>query len=163
MILFQQARKLLLTISLVLLVSTSIGLGLAPGDSWAATSLTDISGQPHIQIAMMDRGKAVSKNIEGKAQEAFGNVTGDPKDQAVGKAKQAESQVRNTMEDVKSTVSFSGRAKAVSKNLDGKTQEAAGNITGDVKNQAAGKAKQAESQVRNTIEDVKAKVQDIFN
>ncbi|WP_042491051.1 CsbD family protein [Anabaena sp. PCC 7108] len=67
------------------------------------------------------------------------------------------------MEDVKSNVNLSGRAKAVSKNIEGKTQAAAGNITGDLKDQVVGKAKQAESQVRNTVEDVKAKVQDIFN
>lgn len=48
-----------------------------------------------------DRAKATGKNIEGKAQEAWGNVTGDPKDQAAGKAKQSEAQVRHAVEDVK--------------------------------------------------------------
>ncbi|WP_353932568.1 CsbD family protein [Okeanomitos corallinicola TIOX110] len=48
--------------------------------------------------------KAAAKNVEGKAQEALGNITGDPKDQAEGKAKQAESQVRNAVEDVKDEV-----------------------------------------------------------
>ncbi|MEA5575688.1 CsbD family protein [Anabaena sp. UHCC 0451] len=38
-----------------------------------------------------------------------------------------------------------------------------GNITGDLKDQAAGKAKQVESQVRNTIEDVKDNIQNILN
>ena len=32
-----------------------------------------------------DKAKATAKNIEGKAQEALGNVTGDPEDQAKGK------------------------------------------------------------------------------
>ncbi|MGB5962885.1 MAG: CsbD family protein [Coleofasciculaceae cyanobacterium] len=48
-----------------------------------------------------DRAKAVGKNIEGKAQEALGNVTGDPEDKAEGKAKQAEAQARHAAEDVK--------------------------------------------------------------
>lgn len=48
-----------------------------------------------------DRAKATAKNLEGKAQEALGNITGDPEDQAAGKAKQAESQVRHTGEDLK--------------------------------------------------------------
>lgn len=48
-----------------------------------------------------DRVQATAKNIEGKAQEALGNVTGDPEDKAEGKAKQAEAQVNHTVEDVK--------------------------------------------------------------
>ncbi|MGB3694153.1 MAG: CsbD family protein [Spirulinaceae cyanobacterium] len=51
-----------------------------------------------------DRAKATAKNIEGKAQEALGNVTGDPEDQAKGKAKQAEAKARHTAEDAKDKV-----------------------------------------------------------
>ena len=36
-------------------------------------------------------------------------------------------------------------------------------MTGDRGDQASGKAKQAESQARNVVEDVKDKVRDIFN
>lgn len=55
-------------------------------------------------MSIEDRAKAVGKNIEGKAQEALGNVTGDPEDKAKGKAKQAEAEVRNTGEDLKDKV-----------------------------------------------------------
>jgi uncharacterized protein YjbJ (UPF0337 family) len=48
-----------------------------------------------------DRVQATAKNIEGKAQEALGNVTGDPENKAEGKAKQAEAQVNHAVEDVK--------------------------------------------------------------
>lgn len=51
-----------------------------------------------------DRAKATAKNIEGKVQDAVGNLTGDPKAQAEGKAKQAEAKVRHTTEDVKDEV-----------------------------------------------------------
>ena len=51
-----------------------------------------------------DRAKATGKNIEGKAQEALGNITGDPEDKAEGKAKQSEAQVRHAAEDVKDQV-----------------------------------------------------------
>ena len=51
-----------------------------------------------------DRAKAAGKNIEGKAQEAVGNVTGDPEDQAEGKAKQGEAKARNTVENVKDKI-----------------------------------------------------------
>ncbi|BAU63970.1 CsbD-like protein [Stanieria sp. NIES-3757] len=52
-------------------------------------------------MSIEDRAKATAKNIEGKAQEIIGNVTGDPKDQAEGKAKQGEAQVRHTVENAK--------------------------------------------------------------
>ncbi|WP_404787779.1 CsbD family protein [Altericista sp. CCNU0014] len=55
-------------------------------------------------MSLEDRAKATAKNVEGKAQEAFGNVTGDPEHQAEGKAKQAESQVRHGAEDIKDEV-----------------------------------------------------------
>lgn len=56
------------------------------------------------KMSLEDRAKATGKNIEGKAQEALGNVTGDPEDKAEGKAKQAESEVRHGVEDVKDNV-----------------------------------------------------------
>lgn len=55
-------------------------------------------------MSIEDRAKATGKNIEGKAQEALGNITGDPEDKAEGKAKQAESEVRHATEDVKDSV-----------------------------------------------------------
>lgn len=48
-----------------------------------------------------DRAKATAKNIEGKAQEAMSNVTGDPEDKAEGKAKQNEAEARHAVEDLK--------------------------------------------------------------
>jgi uncharacterized protein YjbJ (UPF0337 family) len=51
-----------------------------------------------------DRAKAVGKNIEGKAQEAWGNVTGDPKDKAQGQSKQVESQAEHAKEDIKDNI-----------------------------------------------------------
>ncbi|HBB31343.1 MAG TPA: CsbD family protein [Cyanobacteria bacterium UBA8803] len=48
-----------------------------------------------------DRAKATAKNMEGKAQEALGNITGDPEDKAEGRAKQTEAEARHAVEDVK--------------------------------------------------------------
>jgi uncharacterized protein YjbJ (UPF0337 family) len=55
-------------------------------------------------MAAEDRVKATAKNIEGKAQEAISNITGDPEDKTEGKAKQAEAQGRHAIEDVKDKV-----------------------------------------------------------
>ncbi|MDP5018392.1 CsbD family protein [Anabaena sp. UHCC 0187] len=52
-------------------------------------------------MSMKNRAKATAKNIEGKVQEAVGDLTGDPQTQAEGKEKQAEAKVRHTVEDVK--------------------------------------------------------------
>lgn len=155
----QQLHKFLLSISLVLFISTGIAFGFASEDSWAATSFP----QSSTQIATINRAEAIAKNIQGKTQEAIGNITGDPKDQVVGRAKQTESQVRNAAEDVKDNVRLTPRAEAVTKNLEGKTQNAIGNITGDLKDQAVGTAKQVGAGILHTVEDVKDKVKDIIN
>jgi uncharacterized protein YjbJ (UPF0337 family) len=55
-------------------------------------------------MSLKDRFKATAKNIEGKVQEAVGDVTGDPKDQLGGKEKQAEAKVSQTIENVKDEV-----------------------------------------------------------
>ncbi len=50
-----------------------------------------------------------------------------------------------------------GRVKAGAKDFEGKTQESIGNVTGNKGDRLAGKAKQVEAKVRNTVEDVKDK------
>ncbi|MBW4498342.1 MAG: CsbD family protein [Scytonema hyalinum WJT4-NPBG1] len=55
-------------------------------------------------------------------------------------------------------MSLEDRAKATAKNIEGKVQEAAANITGDPEDKAEGKAKQAEGEVRHGVEDVKDNV-----
>jgi uncharacterized protein YjbJ (UPF0337 family) len=52
-------------------------------------------------MSLEDKAKAVAKNLEGKAQEAVGKVTGDKIDEAAGKAKQAEASGRHAVEDAK--------------------------------------------------------------
>ncbi|MEA5575689.1 CsbD family protein [Anabaena sp. UHCC 0451] len=51
-----------------------------------------------------NRVKATAKNIEGKVQEAVGNVTGDPQAQAEGKEKQIEASTIHVVENVKDEV-----------------------------------------------------------
>jgi uncharacterized protein YjbJ (UPF0337 family) len=55
-------------------------------------------------MGIEDRVEATAKNIEGKVQEAVGDFTGDPSDQAEGKAKQVEARARHAKEDVKDEV-----------------------------------------------------------
>ncbi|HIK32337.1 MAG TPA: CsbD family protein [Oscillatoriales cyanobacterium M59_W2019_021] len=55
-------------------------------------------------MSLEDRAKATAKNIEGKAQEAASELTGDPKDKAEGQAKQAEAQAEHAKEDIKDNI-----------------------------------------------------------
>ena len=48
-----------------------------------------------------DRAKATAKNLESKAQDAVGNVTGDQGDKAKGQAKQTEASAKHAAEDTK--------------------------------------------------------------
>jgi uncharacterized protein YjbJ (UPF0337 family) len=52
-------------------------------------------------MSLEDKAKAAAKNVEGKVQEAVGDLTGDPKTQAEGQAKQVEAKARNVVEDAK--------------------------------------------------------------
>ena len=55
-------------------------------------------------MSIQNRAKATAKNVEGKVQDAVGDLTGDPQAQVEGKAKQAEAKVRHAAEDVKDDV-----------------------------------------------------------
>jgi uncharacterized protein YjbJ (UPF0337 family) len=57
-----------------------------------------------LAMSLEERAKATAKNIEGKAQEAIGKMTGDPQAQVEGEAKQAEAKARHGKEDVKDGV-----------------------------------------------------------
>ncbi len=55
-------------------------------------------------MSLEERAKAAAKNVEGKIQDAVGDLTGDPKARAEGKAKQVEANARNAKEDIKDNV-----------------------------------------------------------
>jgi uncharacterized protein YjbJ (UPF0337 family) len=55
-------------------------------------------------MSIEERAKAVGKNIQGKAQEAAGDLTGDQGQRLEGKAKQIEADAINKKEDVKDAV-----------------------------------------------------------
>lgn len=55
-------------------------------------------------MAIEERINATIKNIEGKVQEVAGDLTGNPADEAEGKAKQVEAQAEHTAENLKDEV-----------------------------------------------------------
>jgi uncharacterized protein YjbJ (UPF0337 family) len=55
-------------------------------------------------MSLEDKMKAAAKNIEGKIQEAVGEVTGDPKQKMEGQKKQAEAEIQQGIENKKDQV-----------------------------------------------------------
>ncbi|MBD1916984.1 MULTISPECIES: CsbD family protein [Cyanophyceae] len=55
-------------------------------------------------MSIQDRAEATGKNIQGKAQEAAGKVTGNTSDEMEGKAKQGEAKAGHAKEDIKDQV-----------------------------------------------------------
>jgi uncharacterized protein YjbJ (UPF0337 family) len=157
-----QIYRSLLSFSLISLFSFTLIFGFAMENSWAATPFSQLINPSTPAIASIERVNAATKDLEGKAQEALGNVTGDRKNEIAGKAKQTEANVRNAAQDIKDNVKLPDRVQSFNKNIEGKTQEAIGKVTGDRKDQLAGKGKQVESKTRNLLEDAKDAIKGIF-
>ncbi len=134
-------------------LSTFFSLALVFGVAIDSSSAMQSAHSAYTPIAAIARIEATTQDLEGKAQEAIGNVTGNRQDQVVGKIKQASAATINASEDLKDQVPE--RLKAGAKDLESKAQEAIGNVTGDRQDQVAGMAKQVESSTRNLFEDIK--------
>ncbi|MGB4136744.1 MAG: CsbD family protein [Microbacterium sp.] len=52
-------------------------------------------------MSMKDRAENAAQDLKGKAQEAWGKVTGDDETRLKGEANQAAADVKNGVEDVK--------------------------------------------------------------
>lgn len=55
-------------------------------------------------MSIEDRIDATVKNLEGKGQEAMGELTGNPQDLEEGQAKQADAKVKHTVENIKDDI-----------------------------------------------------------
>lgn len=55
-------------------------------------------------MSIENRAEATAKNIEGKIQEAVGELTGNSQDRAEGQIKQAEAEAMHTKENIKDTI-----------------------------------------------------------
>jgi uncharacterized protein YjbJ (UPF0337 family) len=60
-------------------------------------------------------------------------------------------------------MSLENKAKATATNIEGKVQEAVGDLTGNHEAHAKGKAKQAEAKVSQTVEELKDDVKEIID
>lgn len=55
-------------------------------------------------MSIENRVEATAKNIEGKAQEMIGDITGNPQDRAEGQIKQKEAKAQHVVENAKDKV-----------------------------------------------------------
>jgi uncharacterized protein YjbJ (UPF0337 family) len=60
-------------------------------------------------------------------------------------------------------MSLEKRVEATAKNLEGKIQEAVGELTGDQREKLEGKAKQAEAAARHVVEDTRESIKDVVD
>jgi uncharacterized protein YjbJ (UPF0337 family) len=102
-------------------------------------------------MSFEDKAKAAAKNLEGKAQEAAGQITGDPAMRHKGQAKQAEAEARNIATDLKEKVKdvaekVHDSVESAAKSVAGKVEEFVGDKTDDPEKVIKGKAKQAEAE-----------------
>ncbi len=118
MISFKNFRRFFALATLAVLITTAITVTFNPSQSWAATTF-----MPNSQIIAMNRGDAIGKDIEGKAQELKGNLTNNSQDKIMGKAKQAQSDAMNAAVDLKDNT------KAANKKIENKTR----NVVEDLK------------------------------
>ncbi|MFQ3612379.1 MAG: CsbD family protein [Cyanobacteriota bacterium] len=60
-------------------------------------------------------------------------------------------------------MSLEKQVEATAKNLEGKIQEAVGELTGDQREKLEGKAKQAEAAARQVVEDTRESIKDVVD
>ena len=65
---------------------------------------TNLISKRLTKMSIENRVEATAKNVEGKIQEAIGEVTGNPQDKTEGREKQAEAQVQHSVENVKDNI-----------------------------------------------------------
>jgi len=105
-------------------------------------------------MSIEKRLKAAGKDLQGKAQEAIGEITGNPQDKLEGQARQVEAEVRRAEADI-DLETIQNRVEATAKNLEGKVQQAIGDLTGNIEDKVAGRAKQADAASKHMEENLK--------
>lgn len=108
-------------------------------------------------MSMDDKIKAAAKNVEGKMQEATGEITGDNTMKAEGKLKQAQAAAMNISEDIKE------KAQDLIDDLKNvHIKEKAQNLVDDIKNiDIKEKAQDLVDDIKNI--DIKEKTQDLVD
>ncbi len=135
MISFQRLRSFFLGMSLSILLATATAFSFCSANSWATTSIIQISSQPQTQILAMNRAETITKDIKGKAQEVMDKMSSDPKDRSMVQGKRLETKTR-TATDV--SIDNPGY-------------------------QPGGKTKEAEKQSRDSSKGIKAEVNEALN
>ena len=88
-------------------------------------------------------------------------MTGNKKDQFMGKAKQAESKVRSAVEDIKDA-KWQPKSRAVTKNIEAKTEKAIDNSIVNPKYLPGGKTNDIKSESRNPANKMKEELRNTF-
>jgi uncharacterized protein YjbJ (UPF0337 family) len=92
-----------------------MAIGVGCSSSFAASTSVVTIDMPQPYLAIMNPVQAVAKDIEGKTQEAIGDITKSPKDQLIGKAKQAQSEANRVAAETEASLKKSKVGEKVAK------------------------------------------------
>ncbi len=116
-----------------------------------------------------NRVEGAADKAAGAVKEGVGKMTGDAKLQAEGVAEKAGGSVQNAAGKVQDSVSSEphagvdhDRVEGSGKKFGGSVKEGFGNLTGDSKLQAEGKADKTEGGLQNAFGGAKDAVRDVF-
>lgn len=114
---FWKIRSLFLAIGFVVMLTI-----IPSSDVGSTASLGVFSSPSQTQIAFMSRSDAIAKNIEGRVQETIGNITDNNQDKIIGKAKQVESQLFTSANDLRDDMDFQTKSENLEKEIANKIQ-----------------------------------------
>jgi uncharacterized protein YjbJ (UPF0337 family) len=110
-----QIKKAITSLALSAILSAFIAISFGCNSSLASPISGSMVGMPQTYLAIMNPVQAAAKDIEGKTQEAIGDITKSPKDQLIGKAKQAQSEANRVAAKTEASLKKSKVGEKVAK------------------------------------------------
>jgi uncharacterized protein YjbJ (UPF0337 family) len=110
-----QLKKTIVSVTYSIILSIFMAIGLGANSSFATPVSDATIGLSQTHLAIMNPVQAAAKDIEGKTQEAIGDITKSPKDQLIGKAKQAQSEANRVAAKTEASLKKSKVGEKVAK------------------------------------------------
>jgi uncharacterized protein YjbJ (UPF0337 family) len=110
-----QLKKTIVSVTYSIILSIFMAIGLGANSSFATPVSDATIGLSQPYLAIMNPVQAAAKDIEGKTQEAIGDITKSPKDQLIGKAKQAQSEANRVAAKTEASLKKSKVGEKVAK------------------------------------------------
>lgn len=110
-----QPKKTISSITYSIILSVFMAVSFCCNSSFATPISDTTIGLSQPYLAIMNPVQAAAKDIEGKTQEAIGDMTKSPKNQLIGKAKQAQSEANRVAAETEASLKKSKVGEKVAK------------------------------------------------